>query len=109
MTEPTNLCARSLKALADETRLGVIELLLDGPLHVGPMQEQLRVEQSLFSHHLRILRDAGLVVAQRDGKSVLYCLAPGVSRTRSGRGINLGCCEISFPAPVQLEGFANKQ
>jgi ArsR family transcriptional regulator len=101
--DTTSFCAKSLKALADETRLGVMELLLQGPLHVSDMQQRLGVEQSLFSHHLRILREAGLVIAERDGKSVLYHIAPQVGRTQSGRGINLGCCEIAFTSLVQLE------
>ncbi len=95
--DSTSYCAQALKALADETRLAVIELLRrDGPQQVGVMQKQLGIEQSLFSHHLRILRDAKLVVAERIGKSVRYRLAPQVEQSRSGRGINLGCCELAF-------------
>jgi len=56
----------------------------------------LGLEQSLLSHHLRTLRRSGLVVARRDGKSVLYALAPGVEITRRGSAINLGCCVLSF-------------
>ncbi len=89
-------CARVLKVLADETRLAVVEQLLGGPKHVGEINENLRVEQSLLSHHLRVLRDAGLVTSQRDGKRVLYALAKAIQGRRSGRAIDLGCCSISF-------------
>ncbi len=89
-------CASVLKVLADETRLAVIELLLSGPMHVGEINGSLDVEQSLLSHHLRVLRDAGLVTAEREGKQVLYSLARSVQGKRHGRAINLGCCLISF-------------
>ena len=89
-------CASLLKVLADETRLAVVERLLAGPKHVGEINASLGVEQSLLSHHLRVLRDAGLVNATRDGKQVLYCLAPHVRGTRRGNAIDLGCCFISF-------------
>lgn len=89
-------CANVLKILADETRLAVVEQLLAGPRHVGEINEELGVEPTLLSHHLRVLRDAGIVVSQRDGKQVLYSLAKAVQGSRRGRAINLGCCKISF-------------
>ena len=89
-------CADKLKVLADATRLAVVELLLKGPMNVGELNARIRVEQSLLSHHLGVLRDAGLVVAVRDGKAVRYEIAPGVSREVTGKALNLGCCRISF-------------
>jgi ArsR family transcriptional regulator len=89
-------CASLLKVLADETRLAVIEQLLAGPRHVGEINERLGVEPSLLSHHLRVLRTAGLVTARRDGKQVLYALSKKVQGSRRGRAVDLGCCFISF-------------
>ncbi len=89
-------CASVLKVLADPTRLAVVEQLLDGPKHVGEINETLGVEQSLLSHHLKVLRDAGLVSAKRDGKQVRYSLTKNVHSRRRGRAIDLGCCLISF-------------
>ena len=91
-----NVCASRLKLLSDRTRLGVMRLLLEGPLHVGELQRRIEIEQTLLSHHLRVLRDAGLVVATRDGKAVLYAVAPEVVIQRAGEAINLGCCVLSF-------------
>jgi len=88
-------CVGQLKVLAEPTRLAVVEMLMAGPLHVGQMGADLDIDQSLLSHHLRVLRDAGIVVAVRDGRSVLYGLAPRVGTTAS-RGIDLGCCLLSF-------------
>src|SRR3954447_14138388 len=90
-------CAAKLKVLADPTRLAVLEALIEGPKHVGTLMELLRVEQSLLSHHLQTLREAGLVEAERDGKAVLYRLAAGVAAARgNGAAIDLGCCLLSF-------------
>lgn len=90
-------CADKLKILADTTRLAVLEALMEKPKHVSELMDLLHVEQSLLSHHLAQLRDAGLVEARRDGKAVLYQLAQGVSGARRGKAIELGCCQLSFP------------
>lgn len=89
-------CASKLKILSDPTRLSVLEALMSGSKNVGDLMEQLDVEQSLLSHHLAILRDAGLVEATREGKSMIYQLPETVSDATAGKAINLGCCKISF-------------
>lgn len=89
-------CASLLKVLADETRLAVVEQLLDGPRNVAQINQLLGVEQTLLSHHLKVLRQAGLVTSERDGKYVVYSLAKSMQGKRRGRAINLGCCLISF-------------
>ncbi len=89
-------CASLLKILADETRLAVVRQLMAGPKHVGEINESLGLEQSLMSHHLKVLREAGLVNAERDGKAVLYSLSPEFQGSSQGEAINLGCCLISF-------------
>lgn len=89
-------CADILKVLADETRLAVVRLLMSGPLRVGEMNEQLEVEQTLLSHHLRVLREAQVVSSQRDGKAVLYRLSEQVESKRRGKVLELGCCRLDF-------------
>jgi len=88
-------CPELLKALADRTRLAVLMQLMDGPQYVQELNASLGIEQTLFSHHLKILRRMELVVGERSGKGVLYRLAPGVA-SKSGAGIDLGCCELQF-------------
>ena len=89
-------CANQMQVLADETRLAVVRLLMQQALHVHELNETLAIEPTLLSHHLRVLRDAGLVQSVRDGKARLYSLTPGV-RGRPGRGgLNLGCCTVTF-------------
>jgi ArsR family transcriptional regulator len=92
------LCAAQLRVLADQTRLAVINQLLNGPMNVRDINRKIRVSQSLLSHHLRILRDARLVTTRRCGKSVVYQLAARVALAPAGRGIDLGCCQLAFDA-----------
>ena len=92
-------CAEKLRVLADPTRLSVVELLMSGPRRVGEMNEVLGLEQSLLSHHLRVLRDHGFVVTERDGKGIRYDLSPEF-RSTAGDTLNLGCCAISFERRV---------
>lgn len=88
-------CAERLKALADETRLAVVRHLMNGPSRVGEIQAALHIEQSLLSHHLRSLREVGIVESKRDGKSMLYRIVPDLERKEDGV-VDLGCCRISF-------------
>jgi len=69
---------------------------MSGPQNVGELMEQLKVEQSLLSHHLAILRDHELVEAIRNGKTMVYQLPTSVTDSTVGKAINLGCCKISF-------------
>ena len=100
MTVPTTSAAK-LKILADRTRLSVMECLLEAPKHVGELAELLKVEQSLLSHHLKVLREAGLVVAIRDGKAVLYRLAPEVESLKEKKVLNLGSYQVLFQRAKQ--------
>ncbi len=64
-----------LACMAHPVRLAVLARLhRDGPTHVSVLKEELKVEQSALSHHLRHLREARLVVGDRQGKRVVYRL-----------------------------------
>jgi len=66
--------ARTFKALADPTRLRILNLLLTAPGCVCELQAVLNLPQSLISRHLAYLRNAGLVGDERQGMRVLYRL-----------------------------------
>jgi ArsR family transcriptional regulator len=89
-------CADILRALGDATRLGVLQALLERPYHVNDLMEKLHVEQSLLSHHLKVLREAGLVVATRDGKAVRYEVTPAIAGAKESQCIDLQCCQVVF-------------
>jgi len=59
-------------ALADPTRRALFEALGEGERSVGELSEGLPVSRPAVSQHLRVLSDAGLVVARRDGTRRLY-------------------------------------
>lgn len=68
------LQARLLKALADPTRLRILSLLSrhEGEVCVFEIVESFTLEQPTISHHLRILRDAGLVDCRKKGLWAYY-------------------------------------
>jgi DNA-binding transcriptional ArsR family regulator len=68
---------RCLAALGDPTRRAVFELLGDGPRSVGEVAAELPVSRPAVSQHLRVLKDAGLVVDRAEGNRRLYALNPG--------------------------------
>lgn len=66
--------AQLCRALADETRIKVIELLASGEQCVCDIQASLGISQSLLSFHLRVLRDAQIVSDRRSGRWAFYSL-----------------------------------
>ena len=72
---------KSLRLLADETRLRMLLLLQKEELSVVELQEILGMGQSRISGHLAHLREAGLVLDRRAGKNIYYALTSAASRT----------------------------
>lgn len=62
------------KAIADETRQKIMNLCCCNSLSVSEIVEQLDVSQPTVSHHLAILREAGLVDVREEGKQTFYSL-----------------------------------
>ncbi len=62
------------KALADDTRQKIMALCCCRWLSVNEIVEQTNVSQPTVSHHLAILREAGLVNTRADGKQTFYTL-----------------------------------
>jgi len=75
MGKPLADLEQLFKALADETRLRILGLLLTGEVCVCHIHESLRISQPKASRHLAYLRRAGLVDTRRDGLWVHYRLA----------------------------------
>lgn len=66
--------AEFFKALSDESRLRILRLLARQEKCVCELMEELKMTQSAVSHHLKILKQAGLVKDSRDGKWIFYSL-----------------------------------
>jgi DNA-binding transcriptional ArsR family regulator len=73
--EVYRLQAEVLKTLANPKRLEIIHLLADGPREVGRLAGELGISQPNVSQHLALMRSAGVVEAERDGREVRYRLA----------------------------------
>jgi ArsR family transcriptional regulator len=69
-----SLQAEVLKTLASPRRLEIVHRLAAGPCEVGRLAQELGVSQPNVSQHLAVLRAAGVVVAERDGREVRYRL-----------------------------------
>src|SRR5262245_33590846 len=93
-------CAQFLKALADAERLKIVQCLLDGPRNVSELSTMLGQELANVSHHLGVLRHSGLVLADKQGKFVVYSLHPDVFRPnnnpRKAACLDLGCCRLEL-------------
>ena len=69
--------AKFLKALADEKRLQIVRLLGRRSICVCELESLVELSQPAVSHHLKILREAGLVIDTRQGKWIYYSLNKG--------------------------------
>ena len=63
---------KKLSAAADPTRVKVLVMLNSGPVYVSNIVKRMKIEPTLLSHHLSVLKKAGLVESRRDGKKVIY-------------------------------------
>jgi ArsR family transcriptional regulator len=65
-------CVAFCRALADETRQGILRILLQGEKCVSDLAEAFPMSQPTISHHLNILKSLGLVESRKEGKYVYY-------------------------------------
>ena len=93
-------CAERLKAVADPDRLRIVNLLIAGEKNVGEIAEALSEEIVKISHHLGILRRAGILTATKQGRHVVYALHPGVFVAPGKSGaepqLEFGCCRLGI-------------
>jgi ArsR family transcriptional regulator len=74
MDDITILQAEILKTLASPSRLEILHRLEEGPRPVSRLAADLGISQPNVSQHLAVLRGAGLVSAERDGREIRYRL-----------------------------------
>lgn len=85
------------KAIGDETRQKIMALCCCRQISVSEIVAQMGVTQPTVSHHLRILRDAGLVRTERRGKEIYYTL--------NQERLAQGCCRVAdeFAPDIDLK------
>ena len=64
------------QALADPSRRAIYESLMEGEAAVKDLTARFDISQPAISQHLAVLKDAGLVIARREGRCVYYRVAP---------------------------------
>ena len=86
------------KAIGDETRQKIMSLCCCRQLSVSEIVAQMGVTQPTVSHHLKVLRDAGLVSTERRGKEIYYSL--------NQEKLAQGCCRVADEfAPAIARGL----
>jgi DNA-binding transcriptional ArsR family regulator len=89
-------------ALGDPTRRAIVERLADRPRAVGELASELPVSRPAVSQHLKVLKDARLVVDRRDGNRRIYQLDPdGVGALRADLDRFWGRALAAFKAAVE--------
>lgn len=67
-------CVEFCKALADDTRQRILEMLLEGEKCVSDIVDAFTASQPTISHHLSVLKQLGLVTSRKEGKQVFYAI-----------------------------------
>jgi len=88
--------AQFFKAMADETRLEIIDMLFDGELCACKILENFNITQPTLSYHMKILIEAGLVDGRRDGPWMRYTLKEDIAET-----INNLICDLCERAKAE--------
>lgn len=70
--------SKTLQALSDPTRRQILQMLNKGDMTAGEIAEAFHISKPSISHHLNKLKDAELVVTERDGQSIIYALNSSV-------------------------------
>lgn len=63
-----------LKALGEDTRMAIFEMLRDGKLCACKILEKLNITQPTLSHHMKILCDCGIIISEKEWKRTYYSI-----------------------------------
>lgn len=87
--------AKLLKKLSSGSKLDVIRFLLKGERAFKDIQDELKIEQSLLSHHLKELRDLQFLKSSKIGRKTIYSINTQYYK-KDEAAIDLGCCKLQF-------------
>lgn len=94
--------AKIFKAFCDPNRLSVLELLQAGEMCACRILEELNIGQPTLSHHMKILCDAGIVSARKEGKWMHYSLS------KEGFALAFSILESFFPLSGKTVSMVQK-
>lgn len=94
----------AFKALADPTRRKILQLLKDKSMSAGDVAEHFQISKPSISHHLNILKQAGLVLDERQGQNIIYTLHTTVVADVIGWMFNI----VHSDTPVKQNSMETK-
>jgi DNA-binding transcriptional ArsR family regulator len=101
--------ASLLRALGEDTRLRIVGLLLVRERCVTDLVAQLKRSQPMVSHHIKVLKQAGILQNLRKGNQIFYRVNPQFHHTETnpkGQVLNVGFCHVLFPDSI-LHGWSS--
>ncbi|MGI6585153.1 MAG: winged helix-turn-helix transcriptional regulator [Gracilibacteraceae bacterium] len=96
-----------LKAIADETRFKILTLLLQHNYCVRALSKKLELSESAISQHIKVLREAGLLIGVKKGYYIHYDVDRGTLRELSSRIEELAAIERKVCNPESVECVDN--
>jgi len=104
MDSSSGHCQAYLKALSDETRWQMVQVLIASPvaMTLGDLAERIGISNYNASRHASILEEVGILQTQRIGRNKLLSVAADLRDSiQNGKSktdvLNLGCCSFEFP------------
>jgi DNA-binding transcriptional ArsR family regulator len=90
--------SQALKSFSDVNRIRILEILSTGEHCVTELVERLQIDQPKVSHHLAILRSAGVIRSRRDGRHINYSVRPAVHQHREDQAdvFDVGTLAVCF-------------
>jgi DNA-binding transcriptional ArsR family regulator len=93
------------RALSDPTRREILRILRGGDLSAGDLSDRFPIARSTMSGHLSVLKDAGLVVTERQGTTIIYSLNVAVYEELLSSIMSL--LGVGRPSPVSRNEDGN--
>jgi DNA-binding transcriptional ArsR family regulator len=102
----SDYCAQKLRLLADPERLLIVQALRRGPRNVSEIADATDQKIANVSHHLKVLREGGIVESKREGRHVQYQLMPEVyvmATSGAAEFLDFGCCRLEIPIQRRMK------
>lgn len=93
-TADAKTTAAQLTALAEPNRLRILDVLSQGECSVSELASKVKIELVNVSHHLGVLKVAGLVSDRKKGRFIFYSLSDKYDRET--KTFKFGACEVAF-------------
>lgn len=107
LAQKFDICRPALCAIGDETRQRIIRVLIEncgkGVLRVGEIQNSTNISRAAVSHHLKILKDAGIIDVRHEGTKNFYYLDSASSSLLTVAELFRHAAELMDHCPVYKE------